>query len=31
LEIIKKCGHLITLELPEKTAELIAGQIAHAQ
>jgi len=27
LEIIKKCGHLITLELPEKTAELIAGQI----
>ncbi|MFQ3609799.1 MAG: alpha/beta hydrolase, partial [Chloroherpetonaceae bacterium] len=24
LEIIKKCGHLITLELPEKTAELIA-------
>ncbi len=28
LEIIKKCGHLITLELPEKTAELIAGQIA---
>ena len=31
LEIIKKCGHLITLELPEKTAELIAEQIAHAQ
>ncbi len=27
LEIIKKCGHLITLELPEKTAELIAKQI----
>lgn len=27
LEIIKKCGHLITLELPEKTAELIAEQM----
>lgn len=26
-ELIKKCGHLITLELPEKTAELIAEQI----
>lgn len=31
LEIIKKCGHLITLELPEKTAELIAGQITHSE
>ncbi len=27
LEIIKKCRHLITLELPEKTAELIAEQM----
>ncbi|MCS6988986.1 MAG: alpha/beta hydrolase [Chloroherpetonaceae bacterium] len=26
-ELIKKCGHLITLELPEKTAEIIAGHI----
>ncbi len=30
-ELIKKCGHLITLELPEKTAELIAEQIARAE
>lgn len=31
LEIIKKCGHLITLELPEKTAELIAEQMRLAE
>lgn len=31
LEIIKKCGHLITLELPEKTAELIAEQMHLAE
>jgi len=31
LEIIKKCGHLITLELPEKTAELIAEQIRFSK
>jgi pimeloyl-ACP methyl ester carboxylesterase len=31
LEIIKNCRHPITLELPEKTAELIAGQITHSE
>jgi len=29
-ELIKKCGHLITLELPQKTAELILSQIKLA-
>ncbi|MBC8044735.1 MAG: alpha/beta hydrolase, partial [Rhizobacter sp.] len=28
-ELIKKCGHLITLELPEKTAELILSQMSN--
>jgi pimeloyl-ACP methyl ester carboxylesterase len=30
-ELIKKCGHLITLELPKKTAELIASQVQLSQ
>lgn len=30
-ELIKKCGHLITLELPKKTAELIAEQVEAAK
>jgi pimeloyl-ACP methyl ester carboxylesterase len=28
-ELIKKCGHLITLELPKRTAELIADQMSQ--
>ncbi|MDX2128428.1 MAG: alpha/beta hydrolase [Chloroherpetonaceae bacterium] len=30
LELIKKCGHLITLELPKKTAELILQSVKDA-